>query len=94
MDTETILIAIDKMYGKKLFFCSSSCSSGNKRLSDQSKLQAAQATTNLHYYAQSKQPNVIVHQILLFGLIFQKASIISNVDTGTPITVLMFVSGK
>ena len=54
------------------------------------------ATTDCNYSIQSDQPNCIVQQILLFGLIFQQAFIISKVNAGTgiQIAVLMFVSKK
>jgi hypothetical protein len=54
------------------------------------------ATTDCNYSIQSNQPNSIVQQILLFGLIFQQASIITkvNIGTGTPKAALMFVRKK
>jgi hypothetical protein len=54
------------------------------------------ATLDYNSSAQSKQQNRIAQQILLFGLIFQQASIITKVNacTGTQKAVLMSVKKK
>jgi hypothetical protein len=54
------------------------------------------AIMDCNYSTQSEQPNLIVHQILLFGLISHQASIISKVTTytGTLRTALMFANKK
>jgi hypothetical protein len=54
------------------------------------------ATLDYNSSAQSKQQNRIAQQILLFGLIFQQASIITKVNIGTvtPRVALMFVKKK
>ena len=52
--------------------------------------------TDCNYSTQSEQPNIIVHQTMLFGLISDQVSIISKITAtmGTPREAFMFVKWK